>query len=188
MRHVLGIFAALIALGVGIAVVKTTEIAIAAIFPLDDISVRSEQEYSLDHYALENALTEHINFNIRGVHVGSTEKEMLRVFGRPQKAEHYSGDVDQAATSTYYYSGLTVEVIEYEDGKRKVISFSIDTNKWNVEGITVGSSVDDVERVFGRPRFRTDEDMFYSDISDLDVDFVFEKGRIVRIYLLYDNC
>lgn len=188
MRHLLGIFAALLAFGISVGGVKTTESAIAATFPLDDITVSSEQAYSLDDYALKNALEEHISFNVRGVHVGTTEKEMLRVFGRPQNAEHYAGDVDQTAVSTYYYSGLTVDVIEYEDGTRKVISFSIESDKWNVNGITVGSSVDDVERVLGRPRFRTDEDMFYTDISDLDVDIVFENGRIVRIYLLYDNC
>lgn len=175
----------LLAFAVGVSAVRFAAACIEAIYPLEEISVASASEYSLDEYALENVLTEYVDINVRGVRVGTTEKEMLALLGKPKKAENYKGDSNSPSSGTFNYAGLIVETIEFEDGKRKVISLSVESDAWNVNGVTVGSDVLEVEKIFGRPRSGTDDSLMYLDASDLDVDFAIENGKVVGIHVLY---
>lgn len=188
MSHVLGIFAALLAFLASLGAVAVTESLIEALYPFStDLPLAEQHNYSLDEYARENVLTEYIDFNVRGVHVGTPEKEMLKIFGKPKKVDYVPADPDEITLSTYEFEGLTIGVQDFE-GERRALNFSIESDQWNVQGITVGSSVEDIERVFGRPRSVTNEDLYYLDSSNLDVDFAIENGRVVGIYLLYDGC
>ncbi len=183
MRHVAGTVLAAIACTFGVEAVALAEFAIEKAYPLgDEVQVGNEQH----DWVLNRVLTEVLDLNVSGVRIGTSEKDVVKLLGKPTRINRELPEGYRDGYRIYEYPGLSIEII---DDERSVVNhIDIESGQWNVNGISVGSSVDDVRRLWGRPLNEGEEGLYYFDMSELDVQVAIENGRVVGVHWLYDDC
>ncbi|MFL6374556.1 MAG: hypothetical protein ACJ73D_07830, partial [Pyrinomonadaceae bacterium] len=187
MRLIAGIIFGCVTFAMGTGVVRAVESAIVSLFPVNgDVRLASTEPYRDSN--LDSALADAMDFRLNGVRIGTTEKEMRRLLGRPNSVENYGPESEPISGREYNYSGLTLEVIEYE-GKRTVDSIEVEWGAWSVNGVSIGSSVNDVKRLMGRPISEAPGMIEYKDISSGgEVDISIKDGRVTQISVAVDAC
>ncbi|MBV9241510.1 MAG: hypothetical protein JO314_05835 [Acidobacteria bacterium] len=186
MRHVVGIVIAGLAFAAGTCAVRAIDYAITTVLPVGE-EIRAREE-SQDDYVLDWVVTKPVWLRVNGVSLGTSEREMLRLLGKPQKVDRDVEADDQRLDRQYTYPGLVIGIVE-TDGRRFVSSIEVTSGDWDISGIKIGSTVDDVQKRFGWSKDAIRGSLSYRDeASDQDFDIDYENGRVTHVFAAYDFC
>ncbi len=132
-----------------------------------------------------------IDLNINGVEIETTEAEAIQKLGKPSSRKKFEGDECQGSLLRLLYSGL---ILELEDGKSNekivVATATVTSPKWSFSGIYIGASVSEVKKKFGDSKSERKKGLDYLSyiIGDGYADFVFQKGKLVKIHWEFNFC
>jgi hypothetical protein len=186
MRIVLRVLAAVFAFAIGVGAVAGLESLISRLEPTE-IPAVYDRFYSndLERFAAEETLSIKLDFHVRGIRLGSTEKDVIKTFGKPMSIE--SWETDPLLTQRIlHYKGLDIRV-SYFDGKRTVDSIDILSPEYVFQGVTVGTSVDEALRQLGPTDSKgtLEYDLF---VDDGYVRFDHDGSKITGIMTEFAGC
>ena len=135
-------------------------------------------ETTTETEAINTSDTSIYGFTFKGVtlHLGDDFSQYLEVFGEPDSFFESESCAAQGMDRTYTYGGI--DFFCFDDGKTvelNAICFYDDLSKTD-EGISVGSSYDDVIEVYGD-----------SDPSESETIVQFTDGNTTLTFLIIDN-
>lgn len=185
MRIVLRMFVAIMAFLAGIGAVFAVEAASERL-AFDEVAVIEEETYDVDRSVAEYILSTQIDFHLKGIRLGSTENEVFRAFGKPRRIELWSPDLPDLFV--YHYEGLDVR-IDVFNGAKTVDSIEILSPSHKFEGLTVGSSLEEVLHRFG-PGYDLGEGAIYynSLFPESYISFQHDGAKVTAITHAYDGC
>ncbi len=141
--------------------------------------------------SLAVAAQETIALDVNGVEVETTKAEVIQKLGKPASSKKVEGNECQGSLRKLLYPGL---ILELEDGnlneKIVVATATITSPKWSFSGIRIGASVSEVQKKFGISESERKEGLDYLSytIGDGYADFVFQKGKLVKINWEFNFC
>ena len=145
--------------------------------------------------------TNGIDLEVKGFRWNSTYATVTKKLGKPLRTKRSTmkagnectGDAQTFLTLTY--NGLEVSVIGDGRGRgMRVYQMLVTDQRWLASGIRVGTDVDGVKSVFGKPDFEsTDADgitKFLYNATDeaTEVSVEFRNGKVIRISLAESIC
>lgn len=132
-----------------------------------------------------NSSAQTINLKLSGIDIGTPRAKVLKTLGKPLSSiKRGEFPCDNGPMLTLRYSGLTLKMLESNDGKDFIVGNVIVTsNKWSVSGIKIGASVNDVKNKFGNKDLRKEEgfDALSYLINDGYAAFFFKKNKLIKI-------
>ena len=132
-----------------------------------------------------------IALDVNGVEIVTTKAEVNQKLGKPASSKKFEGNECQGSLLRLSYPGL---VIELEDGNsdEKVIvaTATVTSPKWSFSGIHIGASVSEVQKKFGNSKSERKKglDHLHYIIGDGFAEFIFRKGKLVKIYWEFNFC
>ena len=145
------------------------------------------------HFAAVSGAQSAISIRVRGVAVGSTEKQVVKRFGRTdvRKGGTFPCDIE-GEMRTMKYPGLEFRLIESmaKRGERIVAMIVVSSRKWSVGGIRIGATPAMVRKRFGKARWESMDGRRYLSyfIDDGSGRFFFRRGKLVRIESELNAC
>jgi len=134
---------------------------------------------------------------VNGIGLGSTDKQVLNVFGKLLSDTTEDGDeCIGGKLRKLKYPGLLFEFHQQGDDPKKfyVGSFEVFSSKWDVSGVRVGALSLTINRQFSKPESletdaATKERTWYYALMDIEgpgnTSFHLRGGKIVRISTFY---
>ena len=154
-----------------------------------------KQIFSILFVAFALSLTalaqENIDLQINGVEIETTEAEVIQKLGKPSSRKKVTGDECQGSLLRLLYPGL---ILTLEDGnsdeKVVVATAAVTSPKWFFSGIYIGASISEVQKKFGISKSERKKglDYLYYTIGDGGAEFIFQKGKLVKIYWEFNFC
>lgn len=142
-----------------------------------------------------------IDLEVKGVRWNSTYATVTKKLGKPLRTRRSTMKAGNECTGeaqtflTLTYRGLEVSVIGDGRGRgMRVYQMLVTDQRWLASGISVGTDVDDVKRVFGKPDFEsTDTDgmtkfLYNATDESTEVSVEFRNGKVIRISLAESIC
>jgi len=137
-------------------------------------------------FSFTAAAQQTIALDINGVEIETTEAEVIKKLGKPSSRKSGAGNECQGNLLRLRYPGL---IIELEDSG-VVAAATVTSPKWSFSGIRIGASVSEVQKKFGISKSERKKglDYLYYGIGDGGAEFVFRKGKLVKIYWEFNFC
>ena len=177
--------AAVFAFAFGVSTVAGLEFMISRL-EIDEIPSVHDKIFSndLERFAAEETLSIKLDFHIRGIRLGSTEKDVIRTFGKPLSIEPWESD--PLSLRTLHYQGLDIR-ISYFEGAKSVDSIEILSPEYAFQGVTVGTSVDEALRQLGPTDSKgtLEYDLF---VDDGYIMFSHDGSKITGIMTGFAGC
>lgn len=184
MRNFFRCFIALLAFLIGIGTVFVVESAI------DRVSVH-EVAAVIDPFDLEEGIvvttiSVPIDFQVKGVRIGASAKAVIKALGKPRRIER--PDPNFSDLLIFHYDGLELSIGVY-DGSKTVDSIKIVSAEQTFEGLTVGSTLDDVRVKLGPEHYSHEGFIGYNAISmDGYIAFSHDGFKVTAITTGFDGC
>jgi len=131
-------------------------------------------------------LPEMIKLQIKGVNIeNSYYEDVLRQFGKPLSSKKRGTNPCGGTKLTLRYPGLTVSLDPDENEQNFFVVFAeVTSPEWEVSGIRIGASLEDVRAKFGksselRKESKLETIWYYA--GDGGADFYFRKNKLVKI-------
>lgn len=127
-----------------------------------------------------------IALDVNGVKIETTEAEAIQKLGKPSSRKKVTGHECQGGLLRLHYPGL---IIELEDSG-VVAAATVTSPKWSFSGINIGASVSEVKKKFGISESERKKglDYLHYSIGDGGAEFIFRKGKLVKIYWEFNFC
>lgn len=135
-----------LAFWVGFFAVVAAE-ALVESFTFDAALEIPHDPYTLDIDTANYILAERIDFQVNGVRLQSTERDVLKRLGKPTKVTPWESHTD---LKVFHYEGLEIRLYE-TNGVRRVDSIEITSPLRSIQGVTIGTSVQDAKSQLGPP-------------------------------------
>lgn len=139
----------------------------------------------------------HIDFEIKGVGIGTSEAEVIKKLGKPLQIKKSSTDEVCAGEfqKTLRYDGLVFGISSDDEGRNySVISVDVTSSKW-MDGsvLKIGTDAKDVEAAFDQPNLKeTDkgQTIFYYSPRRLEggATLFFQNDKLTRISWSLNFC
>jgi hypothetical protein len=130
-------------------------------------------------------LPEMIKLQIKGVDIGTSYEEVFRRLGKPLSSRKRGTNPCGGTKLTLRYSGLTVNLDPDADEQNFIVVFvEVTSPEWEVSGIRIGASLEDVRAKFGksselRKESRLETIGYFA--GDGYADFYFRKNKLVKV-------
>ena len=184
MQIVLRLGVAVLAFVAGSGAVFVAEAAIERL-AFGEVAAVEDELYDTDRSVAEYTLRTPIDFHVKGLRLGSTANELIKALGKPRRIERLA---DYPDLSVYHYNGLKISIGEY-DGSKTVDSIEIVSASETFDGLTVGSSLEDVRRRLGAEHYGHEGTVGYNAIiMDGYIAFSHDGTKITAITNGYDGC
>jgi hypothetical protein len=128
-----------------------------------------------------------IALDVNGVEIETTEAEVIKKLGKPSSRKSGAGnECQQGNLLILRYPGL---IIELEDSG-VVAAATVTSPKWSFSGIRIGASVSEVQKKFGISKSERKKglDYLHCGIGDGSAEFIFQKGKLIKIYWEFNFC
>ena len=131
-------------------------------------------------------LPDMIKLQIKGIHIeNSYYKDVLRQFGKPLSSKKRGTNPCGGTKLTLRYPGLTVNLDPNENEQNFFVVFAeITSPEWEVSGIRIGASLEEVRAKFGKSSELSKEsglETIWYYAGDGGADFYFRKNKLVKI-------
>jgi hypothetical protein len=139
-------------------------------------------------FSFTTAAQQTIALDVNGVEIVTTEAEVIQKLGKPSSRKRGAGNECQGSLLILRYPGL---IIELNSGRSSVVAAATVTSpKWSFSGIRIGASVSEVQKKFGISKSERKKglDYLYYTIGDGYAEFIFQKGKLVKIYWEFNFC
>lgn len=187
MRNVAGICLALLTLLTGIGGVSIADAALD-IFKPDEVGAVQDYREEVELFeVVRTHLGTPIDFHVKGIRLGSTERDVRKAFGKPSRVvTPHEGHADLRILE---YDGLEIRIGEYENSKT-VDSIEITNSKYGFQGVTIGSTLEQLHKELGREHYSNYDGLLgYHAITQNGYIAIIHDGTIIiRITNAYDGC
>ena len=130
-------------------------------------------------------LPQTIKLEVKGVDIGTSYEDVLRQLGKPLSSKKRGTNPCGGTKLTLRYSGLTVNLDPDADEQNFIVVFVEATSlKWEVSGIKVGASLEDVRAKFGKSselRKESGLETIGYFVTDGYANFYFRKNKLAKI-------
>jgi hypothetical protein len=130
-----------------------------------------------------------IALDVNGLEVVTTKAEIIQKLGKPSSSRKKVDDNECRGNFLLVlrYPGLTLEL---EDTKYTTATATVTSPKWSFSGIRIGASIDEVRKRFGDSESERKKalDYLYYTVGDGGAEFIFRKGKLVKIYWEFNFC
>jgi hypothetical protein len=189
LQMLLKIAVAVTAFIAGWGAVAATEAVVASVNMGVQVPAVQHDDLDLDAYAVEYTLAPKYHLQIRGIGPGSTERDVLRTFGKPKKITRNS--ILEYRGKSYEYEGLTINLSDWSEDGFSVDRLDINSTTWEFNGLKIGSTANEVEQTLGAPAAHesSDGDLYYHGPDVLEyLDFNVMDGKVVGINAGFHGC
>ena len=129
---------------------------------------------------------EMIKLQIKGIYIeNSYYKDVLRQFGKPLSSKKRGTNPCGGTKLTLRYPGLIINLDPDENEQNFFVVFAeITSPEWEVSGIRIGASLEDVQAKFGKSSELSKEsglETIWYYAGDGGADFYFRKNKLVKI-------
>lgn len=172
------------ALLIGIFSVKIVDALVDGV-NLDEVAAI---EPAVSNYEVSSAqadLIPTIDFEVRGIRLGSTQQQVLKTFGKPLKIEPWSAK--RRDLVVYHYDGLEIRV-DRSDGQQIVDSIEILSTKYEINGVRIGSEINEVISKFGVSSIEASSIEYQSLYPDAFVNILHDGSKVIGISSGLDGC
>lgn len=129
---------------------------------------------------------------INGIEVETTKAKVIQKLGKPSSSRKKTdGNECRGDLLRLRYPGLIIELEDGNSNKKTVIATAtVTSSKWSVSGIKISASVSEVQKKFGDGESGKKNGLDYLRYYPGDgyADFIFQKGKLVRIYWEFNFC
>lgn len=133
-----------------------------------------------------------IDLRFNNIEIATTEAKVIQTLGKPSSRE--KGGVVPCSNNTDFflllrYSGLVLE-LENSGGTSVVATATVTSPKWSVSGIRIGESIGEVKKKLKFGGSRREKGLHYLIYynGDGSAEFIFQKGKLVKIYWEFNFC
>lgn len=186
MRIVFRVLIVLLTFLLGLGAVLAAEAVIEKLTVVEVEPILLDRTSYFDRAAAILALATPIDFHVKGIRLGSTEREVIKAIGRPLGVERLQEHPD---LFVYRYDGLELRLYEYE-GSRTVDSIEILGPSISIEGLTVGSTLEEVRTRLGPEQHGESGGLYYfNEVSDnARVTIIHDGARVISISAAFAGC
>lgn len=187
MRNVAGICLGLLTLFAGIAAVSAADAALDGLKTEEVPAVYNYEEQVELVETMRTRLGTPIDFHVNGIRLGSTEREVRKAFGKPRRI--VIPHVGHPDLRVLEYEGLEIRIGEYDNSKT-VDLIEITTAKYGFEGVTIGSTLDQLHQKLGREHYSNYDGIlgYHAITQDGYISIIHDGTRVVGITNAYDGC
>lgn len=132
-----------------------------------------------------------IALDINGVEIETTEAEVIQKLGKPSSRKRgvSNNECRGGSPMILRYPGLIID-LDITDESGVVAAATVTSPKWFFSGINIGASISEVQKKFGISESERKKglDYLYYAVSDGFAEFIFRKGKLVKIYWEFNFC
>lgn len=130
-------------------------------------------------------LPQTIKLEVKSVDIGTSYRDVLRRLGKPLSSKKRGTNPCGGTKLTLSYPGLTVNLDPDADEQNFIVVFvEVTSPNWEVSGISVGASLEDVRAKFGKSsklRKESGLDTIGYFVTEGYADFYFRKNKLVKV-------